>query len=92
LSGDHPHNHTTIIRSNDRYVTASISLGDLVYVHAYSSWHSQQALFEVRFQHGSADMSRDALIALLRAGQEALAAAPTDVDCSAITADLGGTA
>lgn len=92
MSGDNPAPNCTLVRSNDRFVTASINLGDLIYIRPYASWHQEHALFEVRFRHGSVEMDMETMTAFVRKGQEALAAAPRIADCSAIVADLGDTA
>lgn len=72
MSGDHPHPHTTLVRANDRYLTASISLGDLIHIHPYSSrW--PERLFAVRFRHGSMDINQAALEQFVAQAQIALA-------------------
>lgn len=85
----HPDTHATRVTSNDRFVSAGINLGDLLFVRRYSAWHNTQPLFEARFRHGVIDMSQDTLIALVRSGQEALAAPDPYIECSGATADLG---
>jgi hypothetical protein len=71
MSGDCPGQHTTLVRSNDRFVTASISLGDLIHIGAYSS-SCDERLFAVRFRHGSMDMNEAALADFINRGQDAL--------------------
>jgi hypothetical protein len=82
MSGEHRTPNCTLVRSNDRFVTASINLGDLLYIRPYASWHQEHALFEARFRHGSVEMDIQTVTAFVRKGQEALAAAPQTADCS----------
>jgi hypothetical protein len=74
MSGDSPNPHTTLCRSNDRYVTASISLGELVYIRCYASWQ-QEHLVAVRFKHGSMDWNESALREFVAAATRALESA-----------------
>lgn len=92
MSGDHPIPSCTLVRSNDRFITASINLGDFIYIRPYASWHQEHALFEVRFRHGSVEMDMETMTTFVRKGQEAIAAAPKTADCSGACADLGDTA
>jgi hypothetical protein len=88
----HPDTHTTRVTSNDRFVSAGISLGDLIMVRKYSAWHNQQPLYELRFRHGAIDISHGTLTAIVRHGQEALCAPDRDADCSGAVANLDETA
>lgn len=84
-----PDTHCTRVTSSDRFISAGIALGDLLYVRPYTSWHQQHALFEVRFRHGSMDVSMETMTALVRMGQEAIVAAPKTAECSGAVVDLG---
>lgn len=79
----HPDTHGTRVTSNDRFVSATITLGDLLYVRQYSAWHNSQPLYQLRFRRGSMDISQDTMIALVREGTEALAAEPRDIEGTA---------
>lgn len=85
---EHPDVHTTRVVSNDRFVSAGIALGDLIFVRRYSAWHNSQPLFELRFRRGTIDMSADTLAAIVRQGQEALAAPDVDPDISGSFTDM----
>ncbi|OBJ48476.1 hypothetical protein A9W94_00580 [Mycobacterium asiaticum] len=80
---------TTVCRSNSNIVTASINLGQLLFVRKYESWHGQSVAAEARFQNGSIDLDEATLIQFVRQGQEVLASPPHDPDLSGATADLG---
>lgn len=70
MSTDNPTVHTTLVRSNDRFVTASINLGELIHIHPYASrW--PEPLYAVRFRHGSMDMSQTSLDQLIVKAQAA---------------------
>lgn len=84
-----PDTHATRVQSNDRFISAGITLGDLLFVRRYSAWHNTQPLFEARFRHGMIDMSQATLVDLVRQAQEALASPDPYIECSGATADLG---
>lgn len=84
----HPDTHTTRVSSNDRFVFAGINLGDLIMVRRYSAWHNTQALYELRFRHGTIDMSHATLTEIVRQGQEALCAQDRDTRYPVSRADL----
>ncbi|MDP7729541.1 hypothetical protein [Mycobacterium sp. TY813] len=72
MSTDNQNFHTTLVRSNDRFVSAAINLGDLITIHPYASrW--PETLYMVRFRHGSVDMSETSLDELVAKAQAARA-------------------
>lgn len=84
-----PETHATRVTSNDKHVYAGINLGEFVMVRKYSAWHNTQALYELRFQHGTMDMSHATLQGIVRQGQEALCTPQPDADCSGSFTDMG---
>lgn len=69
---------TTLIRANDRYVTTSIALADLVFVRSHGTCYHHKPIYELRFKHGSMEISAEALTDLIRQSQEALATESRD--------------
>lgn len=69
---------TTLLRANDRFVSASIALSDLVYVRSHATCYHHKPIYEIRFKHASMEISAEALIDLVRQSQQALATYPAD--------------
>jgi hypothetical protein len=78
----HADTHATRVTFNGPFMSASIALGDLLFIRRYSAWHNEQPLYQLRFRRGSIDMCHDALVQLVRQGQESLVAPEREVNCS----------
>lgn len=64
----------TLVESNDRFCSIGASLGDLVMILRRPVWHDANPRYELRFRHGTVQMSHVTLVALVRMAQEALVA------------------
>ena len=79
----------TLVESNDRFCSVGCSLGDLVMILRRPVWHDKDPRYELRFRHGTVQMSHTTLQAIVRQGTEALCAPERDADCSGSRADMG---
>ena len=75
-------NGATLVESNDRFLSIRASIGDLVTVLRRPVWHDAYPRYELRFRHGTVQMSHETLSEIVRRGGEALAAQPGEPDVS----------
>lgn len=63
---------TTLVRSNERWVTAGITLGELVHVRQRQTWHSKGIVFDITFEHGCVLIDAQKLVDLMQQARAAL--------------------
>jgi hypothetical protein len=61
----------TLVESNDRFCTVGCNLGDLVMVLPRTVWHDNHPRYELRFRHGTIQISHTTFANLIAKGIEA---------------------
>lgn len=62
----------TIIKQSTNVGGSHIVCGDVEHIHARTTWHSKDILFDVMFEHATAVISAQSLIRLMLKAREAL--------------------